>query len=162
MSIVGLGGLLTWLLWQPVMLDPKPNWYAFNVPEVVNYLLFVGPFAVVFYLNRGQRGLGWLQGGLMLAVGYILTLPYNAIVENAKFASAEGFVKYHGGSWPYAIGEIITIAVAFFALGALVGYFAGKSGPARSVPAPGSHDEAVAGAPPERVSQEGVSGPGAQ
>lgn len=158
---VALGALAVGLLWQPVMLDPKPAWYAFGALKYVNYLLFLAPFGAVYLLNRGARGRGWVQGGLMLSIGYLLTLPYNAIMENAKFGSGEGFVKFHGGSWAVAIGVyIIPVTVTFFLVGALVGHFGGKTGRARR--APESKGFEAAGAAAERVTQEGVSGPGAQ
>lgn len=159
---VALGALAVGLLWQPVMLDPKPVWYAFGLLKYANYLLFLAPFGAVYFLNRGARARGWVQGGLMLGIGYVLTLPYNAVVENAKFGSSEGFVKFHGGSWAFAIGEIITVTVLFFALGALAGHFGGKAGRARRAPESKSFEVADAGTGAERVTQEGASGPSAQ
>jgi len=140
-SLVLLGSVIVGLLWQPVLLDPKPAWYAFSPLKYANYLLFFAPFVIAYFLCRSAGSRGWLRGGLMLGIGYLLTLPYNAVVENAKMGSSTGFVMYHWGSWFHAIFGITTIFVGFFGVGAVIGHFAGKSGrprnprPAREEPA---------------------------
>lgn len=134
------------LLWQPVLLDPKPAWYAFSVLKYANYPLFFLPFVLVYFACRDVGRAGWARGGLMLSIGYLLTLPYNAIAENAKMGTSAGFVMYHGGSWPFAIGEIVTVMAIFFGLGATAGHFGAKAGrPTRAVEAEEPEPVAVPG-----------------
>ncbi len=108
------------------MLDPKPVWYAFGVWRYINYGLFLIPFVVAFLVSRPSGRKGWLAGALVLSIGALLTLPYSAYVETMKLGP-EGFVKYHGGSWLFALGEIVTIFFGlFFVIGAGIGWLASR------------------------------------
>lgn len=122
-SNVALGALLAGVLWQPVLLGHKPGWMYFGAGKIASFALLPLPLVVAFILARYAGKRGWLQGGLILAIGYLLTIPYNIWVE---MQLPTGFISYGGTLWS-TVGGIVTFAAVFFGLGAGVGLLAGRT-----------------------------------
>lgn len=122
-SLIALGTVLTWALWQPVLLGHKPHWLLFGAGRALNYVLLPAPLIIAFFISRPAGKKGWLQGGVTLAAGYVLTIPYNIWVESNL---PTGFISYGATLFDRFFG-IVTFSIAFFAVGALMGYAAGKT-----------------------------------
>lgn len=124
-GLVVLGCIVTAAMWQLVLLGQKPDWMFFGAGKFLNLVLFPAPLVAAYFLSRLAGRKAWLQGGLMLGIGYLLTVPYNVMAENTKVPG--GFVRYWGGSFATAVGGVVTFFAIFFAIGAAIGYLAGRA-----------------------------------